>query len=105
MIAVNFFAVEREDAREQTHDEHVFAAVPGGSSDRLDSRARDGNADIGESLVGSIRLDFVRVIDADAAVAERMDVVIVAVLIERHQEVGIVPWREHFAGTDMNLEN
>ncbi len=50
-------------------------------------------------------LDLPVVVEADPAVLECGEVIVVAVLVESHQDVGLVPRMEDLTGTQMDLEN
>ena len=100
-----FLALELEQVGEQAENKDVLAAVPGGSADSLHRRAGHGHPDQGNPAVGQVRLDVVRVVEANPAVAQCIDVIFVAVLVEGDQEVGIVTGGEDFTGTDPHLED
>ena len=68
---------------------------------RLDRQAGDRHADVNEALVVGIGLDVIGVVEQDAAVAQRIDVVLVAVLVERDQEIGLVAGGEDLAADPM----
>ncbi len=94
-----------ENFRDQAEDENVFALVLGRAAQRLDRQASDRHADVDETLVVEVRLDVIGVVKQDAAFFEKVDVVLVAVLIKRDQEIGFVTRREHFARAHADLKD
>jgi hypothetical protein len=94
-----------EDLRDETEHEHVLALVLRGAAERFDREAGDRHAEINEALVVEIRLDVVAIVKEDAALFQEADVILVAVLVERDEEVGFVARGEHFAGADAHLED
>ena len=106
MISTSLSRSRSNSCGDQAEDEDVLAAVLGGAADGLDGGAGDGDADVADAaLVLEVRLDVVGVVDADAAVAERADVVVVAVLVEGDQEVGLVAGGEDLARAEVDLED
>ena len=73
--------------------ENVFALVLGGAAERFDGQTGDGHADINETLVVEVRLDVVGIVKQDAAFAQKIDVVLVTVLVKRDQKIGFVTGR------------
>src|SRR2546423_7163516 len=52
-----------------------------------------------------LRLDMIAVIEDDAAVFDRVDMVFVRMLVEGQQDISVIAGTEHFAGADAHLEN
>src|SRR5215218_3069387 len=52
-----------------------------------------------------IRRYVVRIVENDAAILHRLDVVLVAVLIKAEQHVSFIAGAQNFARTDADLEN
>src|SRR5207248_5633594 len=65
----------------------------------------DRHADINETFVVEVRLNVVRIVKQHAAFFEKVDVVLIAVLIKRDQKIGFVTGREHFARAHADLKN
>ena len=82
--------IEVEDAGDQAEDEEILALVLGGAADGLDGGGGDRHADRGEALVVGVGFDVVGVVDQHAALAERGQMALVAVLVEGDEEVGLV---------------
>src|SRR5882724_565596 len=97
--------VEVENFRDQAEDENVFALVLGGAAERFDGEAGDGDADVDETFVVKVGLNVIGIVKENAAVFQEPDVVLVAVLIKRDEEIGFVAGRQHFAGAHADLEN
>src|SRR5205823_4279890 len=97
--------VEIENLRDQSEHENVFALVLRGAAQRFDRKAGDGNTDVDETFVVKVRLDVVRIVKQDPAFAQKMEVVLIAVLIKCDEKIGLVACRQHFARTDAYLEN
>ena len=101
----SFSVVEMENFRDQAEDENVFALVLGRAAERFDGQTSDGHADVNETFIVQVRLDVVRIVKQDAAFAQKVDVVLVTVLVKRDEKIGFIARREHFARTDADLEN
>ena len=99
------FDVEIENFCDQAKDENVFALVLGGAAERFDGQTSDRHADINETFVVQVRLDVVRIVKQDPALAQKTDVVLVTVLVERDQKISFVACRQDFAGADAHLKN
>ena len=97
--------VEMENFRDQAEDENVFALVLGGAAERFDGEAGDRHADVNEAAVIEIGLDVIGIVKEHAALFQKADVVLVAVLIKRDEEIGFVAGGEDFAGAHADLEN
>ena len=97
--------IEVKDFRDQPEDEDVFALVLRRSAERFDRQSGDGHADVNETFVVQIGLDVVGVVEEDAAVFQKADVVLVTVLIKRDEEVGFIARGEDFARAHADLEN
>ena len=98
-------ATQVEDACEQSQNEHVFPPIPGGSTEGFDGSRGDRDSDEGESPVREIGLDLIGVVNADSAVTEGTDVVLVAVLVKGDEKVGIISRGKDFARSDVNLKD
>ena len=97
--------IEMEDFRDQPEDENVFAFVLRGAAERFDGEAGDRHADVNEAFVVEVGLDVIGIVKENAAVFQKADVVLVAVLIKRDEEIGFVAGGEDFAGAHADLEN
>ena len=105
MIAVSFsrFRLNTEVTNPRT--KRFFPRSLAVPPERFDRGARNRNSDMTNTLVGSIRLDVIRVIKTNAAIAQRRDMAVVTVLVKRHKNVGFVAGRKHFSGSEVHLEN
>ncbi len=97
--------VEIENLRDQAEDENVFALVLRRPAERFDRQAGDRHADVNETFVVEVRLDVVRIVKQDAAFFQKVDVVLVTVLIKRDEEIGFIARRKHFARAHADLED
>ena len=97
--------IEMKNLRDQAEDENVFALVLGRAAERFDGQAGDRHADVNETFVVEVRLDVVGIVKQDAALFQKVDVVLVTVLIKRDEEIGFVAGGENFARADADLEN
>src|SRR5436190_18447860 len=102
---LQFFDVEVENFRDQAENENVFALVLRGAAERFNGEAGDRHANVNETFIVKVRLDVVGIVKENAAVFEETDVVLVAVLVKRDEEIGFVAGRQHFAGAHADLEN
>ena len=100
-----FVGVEIENFRDQSEHENVFALVLRGAAERFDRKASNGDADVDETFVVEVRLDVVGIVKKDPAFAQKMEVILIAVLIKCDQKIGLVACGQHFARTDAYLEN
>ena len=105
MSLLSFSTSRSKIFADQAEDENVFALVLGRAAERFDGQAGDRNADVDETFVVEIRLDVVRIVKQDAAFLQRVDVVLVTVLVKRDEQIRFVAGGEHFAGADADLEN
>ena len=97
--------VQVKHAAQEAEGEHVLAAILGGSTDGFHRGGGQRHGHEDEAFVGSVWRDLVRIIETDAALAEESDVALVAVFVEGHQEIGLIPRAENLSRTDPNLEN
>ena len=97
--------VEVKDLRDQPEDENVLAFVLRRSAKRFDGQPGDRNADVNEPFLVRIRLDVVGIVEQDAAVSQEADVVLVAVLVKRDEEVRFVARGKNLARPHADLEN
>ena len=77
----------------------------GRAANGLNRGAGDRDANIIDPLVVSVRLNEIRVVNADAPIAQRTDMVVVTVLVEGDQKIGVVSRGENFARAQVHLEN
>ena len=68
----------------------MFLPLSLGATERFDGESGDRNADIDETFIVEVRLDVVRIVKQHAAFFEKVDVVLITVLIKRDQEIGFV---------------
>lgn len=97
--------IEPEDPRDQTEHEDVLPLLLRVAADRLHRRRRDRHANRGETFVVRIRRHVILVVDQHPAGPQRLDVVLVTVLVERHEEVRRVAGREDVSRSHPHLEN
>src|SRR5437762_3331591 len=97
--------VETKNFCDQTEHKNVFTLVLGRSAQRFHRQAGDRHADVNETFVVEVGLDIVRIVKQHAAFFEKVDVVLITVLIKRDQKIGFVTGREHFARTHADLKN
>ena len=97
VITFQFVGVEVENFRDQAENENVFAFVLSGAAERFHGQTGNGHADVKETFIIEIRLDVVRIVKQDAAFAQESDVVLVTVLVKRHQKIGFIARGQHFA--------
>ena len=90
---LQLFDVEIENLRDQPENENVFAFVLCGAAQRFDRQTGDRHADINESFIVEVWLDVVGIVKQDAAFAQKMDVILVTVLVKRDEKVGFVTRR------------
>ena len=106
VISVVSFSTSRwKIFADQAEDENVFALVLGRAAERFDGQAGDRHADVNETFVVEIRLDVIRIVKQDAAFFQKVDVVLITVLVKRDEKIGFVAGGKHFAGADADLEN
>src|SRR6202043_3575967 len=89
--------IEIKNFRDQTEHENVFALVLGGPAECFNRQTRDRDADIHETFVVEVRLNIVGIVKQDAAFFEKVDVVLITVLIKSDKKVGFITGRKHFA--------
>src|SRR5262249_22051697 len=82
--------IELENFCDEPQHENVFAFVLGGAAESFDGQTGDRDADVNVPFVVQVRLDVVGIVKQDAALAEKADVVLITVLIERDQKIGVV---------------
>ena len=101
------FLVEIEDGADHAEHEHVLATVTGRAAHGFHCRCGERHADILDAtLILEVLLFHVcRVIKADAAIAQRADVGVVAVLVESHEHIRFVTRRENFTRANVDLED
>jgi hypothetical protein len=58
-----------------------------------------------EFLPFRLGLDMIGVVKNNPALLDRINVLLVGMLIKREQDIGFVPGTEHFAGTNPHLKN
>ena len=97
--------IEIENLRDQPEDENVFALVLRGAAERFDGQAGDRHADVNETFVVEVWLDVIGIVKQDAAFFQKVDVVLVTVLIKRDEEVGFVARRRTSPDAHADLEN
>src|SRR5205814_6471539 len=97
--------VEVENFRDQPEDENVFALVFSRSAERFDGETGDRHADVNETFVVEVRLDVVRIVKQHAAFLQKIDVVLITMLIERDEKIGFVAGRKHFARAHADLKD
>src|ERR1035441_2292256 len=85
--------------------EEVLALLLGRASHRLDRRPGDRYSHGREAPVLRVRLDVVAVVDEHAPGPQRLDVVVIAVLVEGHEDVGLVSGRKDVAGAHVHLKD
>src|SRR5436190_7707601 len=102
---LQFLDVEVENFRDQPENENVFALVLGGAAERFDGEPGDRHADVNETFVVEVGLDVIGIVKKNAALFQKPDVVLVAVLVKRHEEIGFVAGRQDFASAHADLEN
>src|SRR3984893_10526335 len=88
-----FLDVETKNFRDQTENKNVFAFVLGCSAKRFNRQTCDRDADIHKTFVVEVRLDVVRIVKQHAAFLEKVDVVLITVLIKRDEKVGFIAGR------------
>src|SRR5207244_3325356 len=97
--------IEMKNFRDQTEDENVFAFVLRRSAKSFDGQSCDWHADVNKTFIVEVRLDVVGIVKEHAAIFQEADVVLVAVLIKRDEEIGFVAGGEDFAGAHADLED
>src|SRR6202011_4347891 len=100
-----FLDIETKNFRDQTENENIFTLVLGGSAQRFHRQAGDRHADVNETLVVEVRLNVVRIVKQDTAFFEKVDVVLITVLIKSDKKVGFITGRKNFARAHAHLEN
>ncbi len=50
-------------------------------------------------------LDFITVVETNTTVLDGVEMVVVGVLVESNEGIGLVSWMEDFAGAEVDLEN
>src|ERR1043166_9198942 len=104
--AFQFRNIQSEHLGHQPERKNIFALVLGSAADRFNCQSGNGNADVVIFFLPfSLRLDVVRIVKHDAALLQRVDMVLVGVLIKRQQNVGFVSGTEHFARSDADLKD
>src|SRR2546421_6133224 len=91
--------------RDQTEDENVFAFVLRGAAERFDGESGDRHADVNKTPIIKVGLDVVRIVKEHAAFFQKADVVLIAVLVKRDEEIGFVAGGEDFACAHADLED
>jgi hypothetical protein len=97
--------IEVKNTGEQAEDKDIFSLVLRRSAERFDSQPGDRNAHMNKLLLVWVGLDIVGIVEQDSTVPKKADMVLIAVLMEGHQEVSFVSRRENFAGSNAHLEN
>ena len=98
--------VEVIDFCEQSERVNIFALVAAGPADGLDHEARNGHAHMAVTVLPlRLRCHMIRIIKHDAAELDRLDVVLVAVLVEAEQHVRLITRAQNFARADADLED
>ena len=99
------FLVQVEDGADHAQHEQVLAAVARGAADGFDGGGGERHADVVDVALVLEFVDLAAVVDADAAVAQRAEVLVVAVLVEGHEHIRLIACVEHFTGAKVHLEN
>ena len=102
---LELLGIEAENLRDQPKRENILALVAARAADRLDGCARDRHADVVVALVLEVRLHVVGIVKQNASFAKTADVVLVGMLVEGDQEIGVIARRKDVSRSDVNLEN
>ena len=94
-----------KDSGQKSQHEDVFSFVFRGSSKRLDGETGDWHAHMNELFLVGIGLNVVGVVKQHPALAKKIDVVVVAVLVQGDEEIRLVPCREDLARPDAHLKD
>src|SRR5207237_9992867 len=97
--------IKMKNLRDQAEDENVFALVFGRAAECFDCQSGNGYADINKTFVVEVGLDVVRIVKQDAAFFEKVDVVLITVLIKRDEKIVFVTGRQNFARAHPDLED
>src|SRR6202165_4588451 len=100
-----FLDIETKNFRDQTENKNVFAFVLGCSAKRFNRQTCDRDADIHKTFVVEVGLNVVRIVKQHAAFLEKVDVVLITVLIKRDKKVGFIAGRQHFTCAHANLKD
>src|SRR5207302_6953741 len=97
--------IKMKNLRDQAEDENIFALVFGRAAECFDCQSGNGYADINKTFVVEVGLDVVRIVKQDAAFFEKVNVVLITVLIKRDEKIGFVTSRQDFARAHADLKN
>ncbi len=98
--------VQVEYLCEQAERENILALVAARPAHGLDREAGNVHADMAIAFFPfRLRLDVVGVVKHDAAQLQRLDMVLVAVLVKTKQHVRLITRAQHLPGADAHLEN
>ena len=98
--------VQVEHAGDQAERVKVLALVLRRAADGLNCQTGDRYADVVVvgGLVGA-DFDVVRIVQHDAALLERAEMVLIRLLIKRQEHIGVIARAQHLAGADAHLED
>src|SRR5207237_1796331 len=97
--------IKMKNLRDQAEDENIFALVFGRAAECFDCQSGNGYADINKTFVVEVGLDVVRIVKQDADFFEKVDVVLIHVLIKREEQNGIVTRRKDYDLTHEDLND
>jgi len=90
--------IEIIDPGQKSEGEDVLTLVTTGAADGLHGLARDGDTHVAIALQPlGLRRHMIGIIQDDPTELHRVDVPLIAVLIERQKHVGLVTGRQHVA--------
>ena len=103
---LEFLEVEVEHPADQSERINVFALVASRAADRLNRQAGNGDPNVPIFIKPLlVRLNVVTVVNQNTALAQVTDVVLVGVLVERQQHVGLIAGTENVPRAETNLKD
>ena len=103
---LEFLEVEVEHSADQAECINVFALVASRAADRLNRQAGDGDPDVPIFIKPLfVRLNVVAVVNQNTALAQVADVVLVGMLVERQQHIGLIAGTEDIPRAKANLKD
>jgi|GEM_PF-6529459 len=100
-----FFAIKFIHGAQHPENEDVLASVFGRAANGFDGSGGERHTDMDDIALHFQLFNLVAVVKTDTSVAQGFQMIVVGILVERHQRICLVTGMEHLTRTQMNLVN